>query len=504
VKIARDNYIYGDSFQEIVETRSGDYSHTVLVNPKTIEARWDDRGRVQRWVQKLDKQGMPDRHVNRFDPEDIGHIALQRLGRHPLGISLIGRNWDEIRRFQRNQTAIEKTLERHGFAKYDVAVGRKGGHTIDDNELRRVRSRFRQVKGNDVIAHGRDIDIEPLDTGGSVGDGIGTIAENDLTMLAAGFGVPEEMAGLGRGSTEATAKVRLQAFERTARAEQRAMADQFIEQVVRPILAEYSPFPKDIDIALEFDDVVSDQQATAEWLRDFKGVYTADEMREKLGDGPVPADVNESDLGVPGDEGETTTDGLFDMQSDDADGRGLGTGNGRTQARTDGGHTQWEAAYHDVIEHVLWHSDGDRHLFEFDPEDVPEFVKEQLRQTILKDGIFENFETIPSGSRQQLQSALLDSLEESHGWSINSLKNNLQDAVPQLDDIEAERIARTETQNLVAKSRERGYREKYGDAARFKWVGPSDHRTTDACEWIKNQIPDDEGVTLERLQDLVD
>jgi hypothetical protein len=108
-----------------------------------------------------------------------------------------------------------------------------------------------------------------------------------LTVLAAGFGVPEEMAGIGRGSTEATAKVRLQAFERTARAEQRKMADQFIEQIARPVLKRYSPFPHDIHLDMVFEDVVSDQTATAEWLAAFADYYTVNEIREKLGDQPL-------------------------------------------------------------------------------------------------------------------------------------------------------------------------------------------------------------------------
>jgi len=38
------------------------------------------------------------------------------------------------------------------------------------------------------------------------------------------------------------------------------------------------------------------------------------------------------------------------------------------------------------------------------------------------------------------------------------------------------------------------------DEAVFEWIGPDDHRTTDACEWLKEQT--EGGVTMDRLVEL--
>lgn len=498
VRIGRDNYVYGDALGELVETRGGDFSHVELVNPKTMDPRWDDKGEVKRWIQRIDRGGMRGELTESFDDDDIAHIALHRIGRHPMGISLLERNWDEVQRFAQNQEAVAEALQMHAFVKWHVQAGREG-QTLDDRELRRVRSRFNRIRNDQTYITGADVDIEALDTGG-IGEGIDNIAENDLTMLAAGFGVPEEMAGLGRGSTEATAKVRLQAFERTARAEQRTLADQFIEQVVRPVLEEYSPFPRDVDVDLRFDDVVSDQEATANWLRDFKGIYTPDEMREKLGDGPIPEDVDEEDLGVPGDEGETPSarDGIFASEGGDEHPFR------NRRALTTNAHADWEAAWHELIEHALWSDDPGRQLFGgFADEQIPEFVKQRLREVILSGGVlFSDFETVPDAARQAVQETMLDSLETRHGWSIDSIANNLQDTVD-LTQTEAERIARSETQAIVASGREAGYQERLDmEEARFDWVGPDDNRNSDACPWIKAQIPD-EGVSMDRLKELI-
>lgn len=307
IDVGRDAYIYGDGFAEIVEARGGGFSHLELVSPKTLEAEWDDHGQIQAWTQSIktsDGQG----RTETFQPDEIAHFAIRRLGRSPLGISLVGQNKDEAERFARNQEAISHALKLHGWPKYHIKAGREGGSAINDEELRRVRRRFRNFDERTQFTTGVDIDISELDTGDIQIEGV---TEHDLMVLAAGFGVPEEMAGLGRGSTEATAKVRLQAFERMARAEQRALASEFIEQVVRPILERYSPFPRDVDVGLEFDDVVSDQTATAEWLSSFKDVYTVDEMREKLGDSPHTGD--DEDLGPPQPEQPAGEGGGLDI-----------------------------------------------------------------------------------------------------------------------------------------------------------------------------------------------
>lgn len=501
IRIGTDALWAGNAFVERVDTRGGEASGRLdHIHPATIDALYDDHGAIEEWVQHVKRRSaFADTLEQRADADGLAHFALKRVGRNPLGFSVLGRAWDDVQRYWANQDAIGNSLERHGYTKWWVQVGREGGQAIDDQEIRRHRTRFQQVQQNDAILTGRDVEIEPLDTSGAVGEGISAIAENDLMQVAGAMGMPLEIANIGSDGlgTGKPAESRLMLFERQARAEQRRLGAQFVEQLARPLIRA-SPFPDDVHVALSWGDVVSDQQAVAEWLRDFIGVYTPDEIRQKLGDGPLPDDVDADDLGIPGEDApEPGGRSPFDLQ----DGGGTDFRHLSLSARA---HQRWERAYHAVIETALWPDAGRRQLFEFDPEEVPAFVKERLRETILDGAVFADFETIPSGARQALQTALLDSLEQRHGWSITSLRDNLQDAVPGLDDLEAERIARTETQHLVAESREAGYREQFGDDARFRWVGPDDDRTTDACEWIKDQVDADEGVPLEELKGLVD
>lgn len=172
--------------------------------------------------------------------------------------------------------------------------------------------------------------------------------------------------------------------------------------------------------------------------------------------------------------------------------------------------TQEELVWEEVYDRVLWdESDAatERQLFAFGPDEVPQFVLDNLREAIRAGAVFDSFDTIGATGAEQVESALLDSLDKGHGWSINSVTENIRDAVPgELDYEEAERIARTETASLVNDAREDGYREEFDmSEVRFKWVGP-DRNDTDACKWLKEQTNPDYGGTprpLDELKELV-
>lgn len=498
---AAQAYWAGDAWPEIVETRGGDFSHVDLVDPTTVDPTWDEHGEIQRLDQVIVKNGQANRQP--LDQDRIGHFTFKDSPGGPLGVSLVDQNMDSIEMFIRNREQRANAIQLHGSPKYDVSVGSEG-QSIPDRIMRRIRNQFRadNVDEKTTWTHGGDISIETLDSPGF--EGMGDIIETDIRMLAGGFGIPLEYtnfgsAGLGEG---APAEARERKFERQARADQKRRASQFVDQVVRYVLEHYSPFPRDIDVDLVFGDVVSDQASTAEWMKDYKSYLTTEEIRDRL---DLPMVEDESELGPP--------EGAIEEQDAAGDPGGIGGGffsDGRANERalfhsdvSADDLTQEELVWGEVYDRVLWSDESERALFEFDPEEVPEFVVERLQEAI-DSSLFDQFDTIPSQSVGALRDTLLDSLETQHGWSIASLRDNLLDEVPGLDDAgDAERIARTETQALVNTAREEGYEEQFDlSEERFRWNGPDDHRTTESCEWIKSQIPD-EGVTMSELKVLI-
>lgn len=163
---------------------------------------------------------------------------------------------------------------------------------------------------------------------------------------------------------------------------------------------------------------------------------------------------------------------------------------------------EWDRALMEMQHGV--HGESDTHLLSYSASGTPEFAKERLRDAILSEGLFSQFDTIPSGERQQLREYFLETLQ-SDGWTVDSLADQIEQLGADTDD--AERIARTETHELLADARERGYEERGDGDERFKWVGTyDDGRTTEACQWLLEQTNPKHGgdpVGLERLKELV-
>ena len=122
--------------------------------------------------------------------------------------------------------------------------------------------------------------------------------------------------------------------------------------------------------------------------------------------------------------------------------------------------------------------------------------------------MFSDFDTLPSGERNQLREFMLETLT-SDGWTIDGLADQLQQ-LPGLDDRnKAETIARTETASVLNTAREEGYEEQGLGDSLFYWSGNTkdqDDRTTDACDWlIKKTNPFRGGtpVKLDKLKELI-
>jgi len=198
---------------------------------------------------------------------------------------------------------------------------------------------------------------------------------------------------------------------------------------------------------------------------------------------------------------------------------GLETKEERNNAdfRLSEGTPEWDKSLLELF-HGAHEVDTTRNLLEFNPSDVPQFAIENLREAIFTDAVFSQFDTLPSDQIMQLRNYLEEELTDGR-WNMDGIANRLQDLDGNLTQDEAERIARTETQSIVANAREIGY-EKRGDGDDlYYWVGSIDDRTTEACKWLiggssesaiggsfdgTNPNYGGNPVTMEELSDLVE
>jgi hypothetical protein len=282
ISLGEDAIWYPYSLAEIVETQAGGFSHVECIEPWTMEPKTNEFGEVVMWEQEI--SGDYGKNVERFDPDEVASFVLNKSsGRDKTGISEVLRAEQEIEGYRQNAHAINNAIDFASYVRRHVKVGREDGGIIDDNELRRVRNRVDNLKEDTTLVTGPHVEFDTL--GGNDFD-FAQITEHDLRKLALALGLPLELAnvgsdGLGSGMP---AKLRLTLFERQARAAQRALADQFVQQIIRPVLEEYSPYPSDANVEVVFGDPVEEEDRN---LSDMAPYLTLDEIREKLDKPPA-------------------------------------------------------------------------------------------------------------------------------------------------------------------------------------------------------------------------
>lgn len=160
----------------------------------------------------------------------------------------------------------------------------------------------------------------------------------------------------------------------------------------------------------------------------------------------------------------------------------------------------WEDAAEKLdegFEHVVW-ADETTKAEPFWDSDVPETVIEKIKEAIADGAIFDDIEGLSAS--EKLKDFFEEKLTDPDGWSLGSITDGLQEQFD-ISKEKADAVGRTESASILNNAKEKTMQEQgIEDEARFKWQGPQDHRTTDACEWLKDKT--EGGVTMERLIEL--
>jgi len=465
IDIGEDATWFPYALGEIVETQGGDFSHLELIEPWTMLPIENEHGEIIAWEQEI--KGDFESITETFEPDEIATFVLNKAyGRDKTGVSEVKRAEDEIRNYKENQKTINEALE-YLIPHNHWKVGKEGGAVIDDNELKRVRNKINDMSGDTQVITGHDVDQEAIEL--PTFD-VQTITDNDVRQLCVALGVPIELASViseGLGSGEQS-NAREMFFQLERRAKQRALGGQFIEQVARILLRDYSPYDAEQQLDLVFDETqqVSERKAIVDAVGDD---MTVNERRELFDMAPLDNEEIGEDFERPAKDSGDDMGGLF--AEGDTDFRGLADGM-----------AEWEQTFLELHERTH-NADKERNLLEFGTDNqVPEFVKNRLRDAIWSEGVFSDIESIDSSDRMQLQEFLTESLT-SDRWSIDGIADQIEQLG--VDSDMAETIARTETHELVADAREMGYEER-GDmeGELFYWTGDTGDRTTDTCKYL--------------------
>ena len=260
-----DALVYGDAFQEITATRIGGVSSIVPRLASSFEIQHDAHGTLLGYTQTV-KTGSTETKVP-LKPEQIVHLQFWKLGGSMYGHSLIHRAYDEIIRDTKTAEATATAIYRHGFKKYHIRVGQEG-EIVPQEVLKDVDKEFQDLESKNDFVTPYDMEIKNIDEGGL--QKIDLYNDISLLRMAAALGVPEEILGLRRGSTDNTAVTRINTFFKKISAMQQRVARCYNLNIVNKIVPPHT-------VKLVFNEVNPENSTLkAEWISTIMKASPAD------------------------------------------------------------------------------------------------------------------------------------------------------------------------------------------------------------------------------------
>jgi hypothetical protein len=212
----------GDSYQEIIPTKDGqDVWGVVTRDPSTFEKVIDDYGLVQGYIQYVPRPGGFMEETIQIEKDRIINLMIDCIPGDVYGQSVWDRAEDNINQDCDIIESITKAMHRHGTPKMVWKLGSEENRA-SDSDIKTFRKEVEEInaKTDFIVTH----DTTPVQIDSAGINNVDVYSNVSLQRTACALGVPEEMAGLGRGSTEATATVRRDTFLKRITAIQQVVA----------------------------------------------------------------------------------------------------------------------------------------------------------------------------------------------------------------------------------------------------------------------------------------
>jgi hypothetical protein len=199
--------VIGDAIQENANNVSSEFVSIIPRRSSQFTIKYDDYGNIIGYEQRLTIDGVE--RVTELKKEQITHLQLFPKAGSVYGHSLIHQSFDDIMRDTKVAEATAVAIERHGFRKYQVKVGLED-EDIPQTVFEKIDEDFQELESKNDFVTNRNVDVIGLDD--TTLEGVNTYSDWSLSRLCASLGVPEELLGLRRGTTDATAVSRVNNF----------------------------------------------------------------------------------------------------------------------------------------------------------------------------------------------------------------------------------------------------------------------------------------------------
>jgi len=290
--VVKEMLIFGTSYIEIVKT-GGTIERLKNIDPKSMTIFRDDDSKISKFQQKVGTEEID------LDVSDIACFKYNVLSNEAYGTSTL-RSLVNIFQIKLNsEDSLGVILDHRANPTILWKVGtdtNPGTSTMADE----VKSRLDDLqKGDDpIMPHYVDAKVIGV-------EGEALRPEQYLRHIedqaVAGLEVPEVLLGRGRGATEATAQVQIQAFDRRIRYIQNILSRTIEDQILKPLLEMHGMVEvKDIPLVVFQGVSLQDLDSKVKRLLALQkgSIITADEVRKELGLGDLPEELKKDDLPV--------------------------------------------------------------------------------------------------------------------------------------------------------------------------------------------------------------
>jgi hypothetical protein len=251
-----DALVFGDAFQEIVMNKGKKPAYLTPRLANKFEILNDTHGNLTGYKQKLSVNGKE--HVTDLKPNQILHLQFWQAAGSMYGHGLIHKAYDEILRDTQTAESSTEAIKRHGYKKYHIKVGLEG-ELIKEEALKAVDAEFKELDSKNEFVTQHDLEISNIDDGGL--EQVDTYNDITIMRMSAALGVPEEILGLRRGSTDATATKRIGTYYKKITSMQRLIARCYNVNVIDKITGR----PGAVKIVFNDADP-TDELAKAKWI----------------------------------------------------------------------------------------------------------------------------------------------------------------------------------------------------------------------------------------------
>lgn len=278
-----DAVICGTAFQEVLPDR-GQYGIWGVLprDAASFRIKYDAAGRILGYAQVVEETAGIEKEIL-IETDRMLTLTLFPVPGSPYGASILERAWDDIMRDCDLVESVTKAVHRHGTPKQVWNVGTEE-NPATPGDLDNVRKEIERIKATTDFVMTADVKVNPIDTAGVAN--FDTYLNTTMQRVGCALGVPEEMVGLGRGSTEATATVRMQAFLDKISTFQAKVSRTYSRAVFDRITGVPGA------VWIKFKDVSpEDEKKKAEWIALLRSGLDPDAV--------VPADWAREQFGIP-------------------------------------------------------------------------------------------------------------------------------------------------------------------------------------------------------------